>query len=310
MGKSMTAFPEPLESQLAIPEKRVQDLGASLTLFPLRPIPCNCKEGPKCKRVGKHPASLWNSKDLGAREKHVQPGALGYGIACGARSGIIVLDLDTLDIKPPGELLETFTVQTPRGAHIYYRWPGRYVKTSAGEIGTDIDLRADGGFACAPGSVHKTGATYEIAEDVPIVDAPAWLLRHEATFKTGKGGAIAKEKWASITAAPGVPEGKDLEWRVKEARKWLEFFAPPCIEGSNAQKHVWLVGLQLMRTYELPLETVLPLFDEVYNPRCKAMDGGPYPWEPYDVERVLTRARDHGQRTPGCPSPYFRERFS
>lgn len=297
-------YPEPLYSQLSLLIPRVRETGHELTLFPLRPIPCDCPKGIACDRVGKHPATLWNPRELGAGEQRPRKGARGYGIATGARSGIIVLDFDNdeafrqITTKydwTPG----TFMVATPRGVHVYLQHPGRHVKTSAGEIAPGVDVRADGGFVVAPGSVHKSGGTYRIDGDWRIAECPAWLLNHPATRSKGR----ATRPGEVIPMPEVIVDADDLRWRVEAARYWLASRAEPCVSGVNGQKNIWLAGLQLMRTYELPLDVAASLFSEHFNPRCTDRDGAPCPWEAGDVERVLTRARDHGTRMPGCPSP-------
>ncbi len=46
----------------------------------------------------------------------------------------------------------TFTVQTPRGWHLYSRVPAAAIANSAGRLAPHIDIRADGGYIVAPGS--------------------------------------------------------------------------------------------------------------------------------------------------------------
>lgn len=89
------------------------------------------------------------------------------GIACGL-SGIIVVDLDVkldrngtpqqgpanwdalvegLDYGPP-----TVEVRTPSGGlHLY--WRGAGVPSSNGQVASGVDIKAEGGYVVAPGSV-------------------------------------------------------------------------------------------------------------------------------------------------------------
>jgi putative DNA primase/helicase len=39
-----------------------------------------------------------------------------------------------------------------------------------------IDIRADKGYILLPPSLHITGWRYEVQDDLPIVDAPTWLV--------------------------------------------------------------------------------------------------------------------------------------
>lgn len=95
------------------------------------------------------------------------------GIATGARSGIVVIDLDGPDAEaefsrrygnPP-----TPSSLTRRGRHLVFRHPGGEVKNSAGLLGAKIDVRGDGGYIVAPPSVHpETGQPYRWEEEVGL----------------------------------------------------------------------------------------------------------------------------------------------
>ena len=82
------------------------------------------------------------------------------GIATGAVSGLVVLDvdpggLDTLYalVAEHGPLPRTLAVQTPRGGfHGYFAHPGGRVPCSAGKLGPNLDVRGDGGYVIAPPS--------------------------------------------------------------------------------------------------------------------------------------------------------------
>jgi len=62
-----------------------------------------------------------------------------------------------------GELPETLVVRTPtKGLHFYFSTAsGSEVKTSAGLVGPNIDVRGQGGYIILPGSVRPQGE-YEI----------------------------------------------------------------------------------------------------------------------------------------------------
>jgi RecA-family ATPase len=106
---------------------------------------------------------------------------LNAGIVTGAVSGLIVLDLDNAEAIAEAEkrgLPETVTVQTGKGRHVYFRHCGGQVSNRAG-LFPGADLRGDGGFVVAPGSVHPSGAVYRwlaSPETMPLADPPAWLL--------------------------------------------------------------------------------------------------------------------------------------
>lgn len=157
---------------------------------------CSCKDGEKCKDIGKHPRILdWPNQattdPATIRQWWTRCPHANIGIATGQASGFFVLDVDprhggdeTLrDLEAQhGELPPTVETLTGGGGrHIFFRYPGYPVKTSAGALGHGLDIRGDGGLIVTPPSLHASGRRYEWEasshpEDVAIAEAPAWLL--------------------------------------------------------------------------------------------------------------------------------------
>jgi putative DNA primase/helicase len=109
------------------------------------------------------------------------------GIATGAESGIIVLDVDPKNgglksfarLEQAIELPPTLTVKTGSGGyHYYFQYPvGMTIGNTAGGLGPGLDIRAEGGFVVAPPSLHACGQKYEWANNLPIADAPQLMER-------------------------------------------------------------------------------------------------------------------------------------
>ena len=103
------------------------------------------------------------------------------GVVCGQISNnLFVIDLDDESLYPMMEKYhgKTFTVRTGKGYHFYFRWrAGTLVIPNAVMINTGglhLDIRGQGGYVVAPGSVHPdTGRKYEIqcTAQPMIVDA-------------------------------------------------------------------------------------------------------------------------------------------
>lgn len=118
--------------------------------------------------------------------------AANIGIATGARSGIVVLDVDaghggeetlTALLKEHGPLPKTVIAHTGGGGrHFLFAYPGIEISNSAGRLGKGLDIRADGGYIAAPPSIHPNGTTYKWdAENkpstTPLAQMPIWLLK-------------------------------------------------------------------------------------------------------------------------------------
>jgi putative DNA primase/helicase len=103
------------------------------------------------------------------------------GIATGAISGLVVLDLDGKEAVKDAEkfgLPQTITALTPNGLHLYFRHPGFKVGNRAG-LRPGWDIRGDGGYIVAPGSIHPSGTEYRwenSPESFELAEIPDWLL--------------------------------------------------------------------------------------------------------------------------------------
>lgn len=158
--------------------------------------------GEKCER-GKHPTCEWSSYSTADPDKLAQGNYFGgparnYAIDCG-KSGVLVIDEDA-----PGEfdrvcsdfgveVPRTFTVRTAKGRHFYFQQPGELGNREAALRAYDVNVRGVGGYVVAPGSLHSSGAMYEVIDDSPIEDCPGWLvdaLTGAAAAPAMQGGGV------------------------------------------------------------------------------------------------------------------------
>jgi hypothetical protein len=176
-------------------------------VFPLSPR----KKSPATKH-GFHDASLddkeieswWGGEN--AKER------FGIGIPTGRSSGLIVVDIDARNggwgtverLKAEGKHLPEDTVRIYTsgerhevGCHYYFRFPG-------------IDIKADGGYVCAPPTTHPTGSIYSHASiDKEIADLPDWVLER---LKQGRSSS-------SKRVLDGAPAGLGLGSSVREGQR-------------------------------------------------------------------------------------------
>ena len=144
---------------------------------------------------GKVPAIAWREYQTRLpmeQELHGWFGAtpMNVGVITGMISGVVVIDADDRESlrwlvrRLPYTPWQT---KTARGFHLFYRYPDVRVpnrarlETPEGRLA--IDVRGDGGFVIAAGSVHASGAEYleagdwsEPRERVPVF-WPGWLQR-------------------------------------------------------------------------------------------------------------------------------------
>lgn len=141
---------------------------------------CTCCHA-DCGSPGKHPR-------IGAWQRHATTDAAtieawtkrwpdsNWGVATGAESGIVVLDVDTGDNRRGDvalvELVEragplryvAHAVTGSGGAHYFMRHDGERTPNGANVFGPGIDIRGDGGFAVVAPSMHVSGHRYHWVE--------------------------------------------------------------------------------------------------------------------------------------------------
>ncbi len=96
--------------------------------------------------------------------------------------GVVIIDVDPRDggasalvelTRPHGGLSPTWTAWTGgSGLHAWFRAPGTYKK----KLCHGVDLKGHDGYVVAPPSLHPSGTRYVWANDLPIADAPPWLV--------------------------------------------------------------------------------------------------------------------------------------
>ncbi len=172
-------------------------------VFPLHGIvngTCTCGRS-DCSSAGKHPLVRRGLYEASTDPKQIQSWwrrwrSANVGIATGAVSGIVVIDVDLpTAFTPLGRLTEaqlpaTLTGLTGGGGvHLVYSSSDEVLGNSAGRLpGIEdelpgIDLRGNGGYIVATPSLHRSGGSYEwLDANRSVAAAPAWLKQPERTY--------------------------------------------------------------------------------------------------------------------------------
>jgi len=147
------------------------------------------------------------------------------GVVTGEVSGLLVLDLDNSAAMAEAAsrgIPCTVKAATAKGVHCYFQHPGGRVKNRAG-LFPGADIRSDGGFVVAPGSIHPSGTPYTwIASpaDTPLADAPVWLLEMLTNPRPPKAALSAHEAFRTRCqplAGDCTPYGRAALERESEA---------------------------------------------------------------------------------------------
>lgn len=182
------ALPE-TENQLVIDALQYAKKG--LLVFPLHAVKdgkCTCGKA-DCGSPAKHPRTVNGlkqaSKDLifvRSLFSNFTYASANIAVLTGEESNLVVVDIDVAkggqieDLYKfvPKEILEkTLWIRTGGGFHLYFRFPpNAEIRSSAGKLGTNIDVRGSGGYVVAPPSMHISGKQYEFINDNKLMPFP------------------------------------------------------------------------------------------------------------------------------------------
>ncbi len=109
------------------------------------------------------------------------------GVATGAGSGVVVIDVDGpqgwwrwAELCSEHGTTETLVQQTGRadgGMQLFFAHPGRHIGNRGALAGCgDIQVRGDGGYVVVPPSVHPSGRCYRWTQCMRPAAMPQWLL--------------------------------------------------------------------------------------------------------------------------------------
>jgi hypothetical protein len=196
---------------------------------------CACRGSRVCQ-PGKHPRNAHGvseaTTDAGAiRAWWRQWPAAGIGIATGARSGLVVVDVDPRndgDVNLPaweasnGALPPTATVLTGGGGtHLVFYGSGKFPK----ELCKGVDLKSDGGYIVAAPSLHVSGRRY--IWDAGQPDEPS-LLPASIAALTVAASTRPVDPGADVTTS-----------RLYAAFAALGLIQGPCGDGHMAVRCPW-----------------------------------------------------------------------
>lgn len=153
--------------------------------------------------------------------------SLNVGIATGALSGIVVLDVDMDASKGEdglaslkaledvhGPLPPTFTVETPGGGHHkYFCYPPEHPVKNRTNRAAGLDVRGDGGYVVAADSVVG-GRPYRVVDRSPVASLPWWLLARMLSNCWGPDPAL----FSSTSRGPEEPLTTPLSTRMSSSR--------------------------------------------------------------------------------------------
>jgi hypothetical protein len=179
------------------------------------------------------------------------------------------------------ELLSTSGTETPNGTHLYYR-SAAPVKQGVNVLGDGLDVRSQGGYCVAPGSVID-GREY-VDRGGEIAPAPEWLIE-----RCGKPRERVKADEAPVVTV-------DAERALARGTRYLRDEAPIAIEGKGGDATTFKVAARC-KDLGLDRDAACRLMLEIWNERCVP------PWLPDDLHVKVDNAYTYGVEKPGVADP-------
>lgn len=229
----------------------------SAYVFPIKPgakaPPC-FKDELKLATNDPAMAKRWAERWLGCN----------WGLAI-KKSRLIVMDVDvkagkvgqaTLDNLEMmhGELPNTLTIRSPSGGLHYYfnETPAvPYVMRLSG-FGKDVDST---NYVLLEGCTLVAGGKYEIINDAPIADAPAWFAEY---LKPADAATVAQ------VSEVEPDQDANIAWAID----YLKRDAPPSIQGKNGENTMLLV-YGTLKDCGISLYAAIDLVERFYNVPAK-----------------------------------------
>ncbi len=212
-----------------------------------------------CRYDGKVPAIAWREYQTRLpTEAEILAWFLAatrnIAVITGLISRVVVVDADSSEALRWCTRHLPYTpwqTQTARGWHLWYRYPERRVTNRARIETRDgrlaMDVRGDGGFVIAPGSVHASGAEYQFAgdwtasrEELPRF-RPEWLARPVRTISSSRTrratGEIVERarRYLAATPKPQIGQGSDVSTLSAACRLVRGFDIAP----ADAESLLW-----------------------------------------------------------------------
>jgi len=214
------------------------------------------------------------------------------GLACGAISGVYVVDIDVRENCNGFESFREFpgvpvTVRqdTPSGgAHLFFT--AAIAPPNANKFRPGIDIRGDGYYVVLPPSTHPNGGTYSWTPgyepwSIKLADYPD-CLRLQKKLPS----YISKADSTDCNNSLGYSDGNTLE----RAGLYLSQ-CDPAIQGLGGHNALLWAAVAMVHGFSLTESQALDLLLREYNPRCNPPWDVGIPQEHKDFCRKVSEAK-------------------
>jgi hypothetical protein len=232
-------------------------LPTAYPVFTENEVKCSCSKGINCPSIGKHPIQRYRyidpfnyecMKDHYLEEFKNNPNLnVGFKVM-----GYSVLDVDNKNAgdQSLAHLLREYeinmenviSVKCSNGQHIYAT--NTDLKNTAGALADGLDIRSEGGFIVAPGSVHKSGTVYqwnEIGDPATMPEDWFYVQTEENEISSEKKTSNRNNQAAGkqLRDIKKLPGRLTTEYVIPNGERELTLFKWACRErgnGANAEQ--------------------------------------------------------------------------
>ena len=184
------------------------------------------------------------------------------GIVTGAISGLVVIDVDDLQVGTAAlepllpDTLPIPTAMTPRGGqHLYFKNPSQQLTNDVKQIVQGCDLRAEGGFVVVPPSPGYEWMIDSGIEDLPLPELPIKYLERAKEVQGGDNGTPKNPEGWKDELLGGVERGHRDESLTKLMGAW--------IKSGNSKKECMILAQEYIKNCTPPFEERNP--GEIYR---------------------------------------------
>jgi hypothetical protein len=232
-------------------------LPTNYPVFTENGVECSCSKGINCSNKGKHPIHKYKYIDPFnyecMKDRYLNTFKNNPNLNVGFKvMGYSVLDVDNKNggDQSLAHLLREYeinmenviSVKCSNGQHIYAT--NTDLKNTAGALADGLDIRSEGGFIVAPGSVHKSGTVYqwnEIGDPATMPEDWFYVETEENEISSEKktykrNNQAAGKQLRDIKKLPGR---LTTEYVIPNGERELTLFKWACRErgnGANAEQ--------------------------------------------------------------------------
>lgn len=202
------------------------------------------------------------------------------GIVTGEISGIMVIDCDSekayqsIQESLP-EIFQTWIAKSPRGYHIYFKYPEKGV-SNATSIIDDVDVRGEGGYIIASPSINSKGEKYSWIikpDEARLMAASADFLALYNIYNNNiyRGGVVSN---ASIRPQLTTVTTSDHNFYTEGRRDNDLFHLANCLVKGGCERDFALYSLEIIGkniTSPLPENEIKAKIESAFN-RAESQD--------------------------------------